>query len=377
MKLTTDAGTQVLLPRFSDHNILNDNAWLPVCGWPLRELGGLAETTNTPSLLVFANRARPQWRQAVYLALATGALNVPAAFAARIGAAIPDDSPADALQTVVRLLPTLSPGKILASCLDETTVGLLGVIKKLDHHPLRPETYRDLVRWHHEPRRDDVRCRALQKMFVLDQGWIDAVEALDPVLMTQPILHFTRTKTDAERLNQVLRVIQKLCSDADYETLQKSARELDGRATIRNWAEGWLRRADRLLPPPFDGDHECRPVLSGPAVHDIAQRFKNCLSNRYMAAILSGKVAVVEYSPGPALALLSRLSGGHWLLVSIHAPGNRPVSDDLAERVRKKIRSFGTHIHVPEEPHSDVEEVMHYIFGGFEPFDLEWLAIEQ
>ena len=109
---------------------------------------------------------------------------------------------------------------------------------------------------------------------------------------------------------------------------------------------------------------------------DITHRFKNCLSNRYLAPILSGKVVVVEYVPGPALALMSRLSDGHWLLVSIHAPGNRPVSEELSERVVEKVRSFGAHIHTQEKPDPKVVEVVQHVFGGFEPFDLEWQALE-
>jgi hypothetical protein len=213
-------------------------------------------------------------------------------------------------------------------------------------------------------------------MVTLNQGRIDALETLDAALLIPAVLNFTYSRADAERLNNVLGVIRGLCSEADFDTLRTSARELQGTSTIRNWAEKWFRRADKLPPPPFVGDDECRVVTSAPQAEDVARRFKNCISNRYMAPILSGKLAVVEYVAGPALALMSRLSDGHWLLVSIHAPGNQPVIDELSERVVKKVRSFGAHVHVLEKPDPKVVEVVQHVFGGFEPFDLEWEALE-
>ena len=364
-------------PLRSLHNVMPDDEWLPVSDWPLAQLGQIAEATDTPALLLFANRARPRWRQAVYLLLALGLAETPGAFIRRVGASAAEANSAEQLQMMARLLPRLSPIQIISGCFQgPPPSGLMSVLRKLDHEPLTPETYRLLVRWHEDQPGEYLRCHLMQKMVTLDQARIDAIEALDPVLMVPALLPFIHSKPEAERINEVLHVIRMLCSDADPETLRKSARELQGVTTIRSWVEGWLRRADRLPAPPFEGDDECRPLVTGPDLEIATRRFKNCLSNRYLAPILSGKIAVVEYVAGPALALMSRLSDGHWLLVSIHAPANRPVSDELSERVVRKVRSFGAHIHVLEKPDPKVVEVVQHVFGGFEPFDLEWQALE-
>lgn len=60
----------------------------------------------------------------------------------------------------------------------------------------------------------------------------------------------------------------------------------------------------------------------------------------------------------------------------MHAPGNRPVSDELAQRVQKKVPSFGTHILCAEATDPVVTSVQQQFFGDYEPFDLEWQMLE-
>ncbi len=359
------------------HNMLAENEWLPVTGWPLKELGTIAEATAFPSLLLFANRARTHWRQTIYLALALGAFDQPEQFLRRVGYSELDASTTCPLQVMVRALPVLPPTRIITGCFEQVPQGLIAALRKLECDPVLPETYRLLARWHQDQPREFARCNLLQKMVTLNQGRIDALETLDSALLIPAVLNFTYSQADAERLNNVLGVIRGLCTEADFDTLRTSARELQGTSTVRNWAEKWFRRADKLPPPPFVGDDECRPLIGASEVEDAARRFKNCLSNRHMASVLSGKVAVVEYVPEPTLALLANLSGGHWLLVSVHGAGNRPVPPETEARVQAKVLSFGSHIHKLEQPDKQVMDVLDYCFGGFEPFDLEWQAVER
>ena len=167
----------------SIHNLLPDDEWLPVTGWPLKELGTLAKITDTPSLLVFANRARPRWRQALYLALAIGAFDTADVFLKRSGL---DTSGTrdDQLRRIALSLPVWTPGKILTACFDGPPRGLMSILKKFDHEPLRRESYGLLARWHQDHQRDNARCNVLQRMVTLNQGRVDAVETLDPILLT-------------------------------------------------------------------------------------------------------------------------------------------------------------------------------------------------
>lgn len=360
--------------RSHTQNLLPDGEWKAVSGWPLSELGAYAVEVARPSLLLFANRARPLWRQAIYVALATEALNDTAAFIRRSG--VFATAAARALgESLADLLPNFSPVEILTGCFGETPVGLMPILRKLGHHPLKRETYHLLAQWHQNPAVHAHRCRLLQHMVLIDQGRVDAVEMLDSTLLTPAVIPFLVSSRDAKGLNEAVSTIRRLCHSATDEALRESAKALQGEKTITAWVRTWLRKADRL-PIPFQGDSECRPLRTGAELEDAGKRFKNCLGNHCMTAVLSGRISVVEYLPEPAVALLARLSGEHWVVGSIHGPKNNEVSNDLSNQFQAKLMTFGPHIHAAVEVDASQLAILRNHFGDFEPFEIEWLGLD-
>lgn len=341
----------------SEHNRLAHNQWHPVAGWPLPALGAIAETEHAPDLLLFANRARAGWRQAVYLGLATETLD-----AARSSEA----------STLSGVLPTLTPAELVSRFIGRPGKRLANVLKKLGFEPLRPDLYRTLVHWYGSTDRDGRRFQILERCVSVDENRILAALHLDPVFLIPAVLDNVPDEQSALRLNSKLEVIRQLCSQASDEALEQSSQALQGKLIARRWAQSWLRRADLLPSPPFEGDNECAPVQSAGSLVDIARRFQNCLADRFITSALSGQVSIVEYRPEPALALLARLTNGCWLILGVHAPKNGPVSDVLQRKVRNKIMSFGPHILARHQPPPMMADVLREVFGGFDLFDVEW-----
>lgn len=218
------------------------------------------------------------------------------------------------------------------------------MLGKLVFKTLEPASYRLLARWH--TCADAGRyAAALQATMVIDEARIEALAELDPLFILPASFPLIRTRESALELNAALKLIKEVCSSATDEALAASARDLQGRKTVSAWCEGWLRCADRLPPPPFKGDESCFPLITAEQIIDAGERFKNCLGSRYLAPAISGKIAIVEFGPGLAIALLLRLHDGHWLILSCHAPQNKPISPDLAVAAEQKILSFGPNIH--------------------------------
>lgn len=350
----------VQLSQLTGGNTRNDE-WTPIIGWPLKRLGHLAEAADHPAFLMKALRTRPLWRQAVYSALAVNAFDDPAKFLNR---ALAVQSPARALKAMVELLPALSPKQVIRGTFEGPAPhGLAGTLGKLGDAPLTVDAYEALIRWHHPKTRDELRYRYLQRQVELDQDHVDAIRILDDVFLV-PAMNGANDIRQAQKLNEQLRVVKRLCSAADDDTLLTDAQSLSGKTLQRAFVMKWLMRADRLAVP-FEGDAECRPVGSARELVDVARRFKNCLNKLYVGPVLSGRLAVVEYLPLPALALLKHLSNDNWLVASIHGPGNNPVPSEIEEAVRQKVLSFGGHIHVLHQCDPDIAGVLRSVFGGF------------
>lgn len=182
-------------------------------------------------------------------------------------------------------------------------------------------------------------------MTEIDQARMDVLSALNPVLVQPALLSFIKTTAAAHDLNAALGLIRAVCSSATPEALRASVRDMQGGSTISAWCESWLRRADRFPPPPFLGDAECFPLTTAHQVIEAGRRFKNCLGTRYLAPAIGGNLAIVEFGPGLAIALLLRLHDEHWFFLGCHAPRNKPIAADLAAQVEKKVLSLSPMIH--------------------------------
>jgi hypothetical protein len=309
----------------------------------------------------------------VFLALATNALKTEEIFRERLFGSI---TPSQNAESVATLLPCLSPAEIVRASLGRLPAGLMPVLRRLGSEPLRQESYSLLVEWHQDSAGQSRRIRILECMPMIDQGRIDAVELLDPCLLNVAVLPFLVSADDARDLNGALATIRTVCAGATDQALEESAKALQREKTITAWIRSWLRKADQL-PIPFEGDCECRPLRTCAEIEDAGLRFKNCLGSHCLTAVISGKISVVEFLPEPALALLARLSGGHWVIGSLHAPNNRNLDNSLSQRFTRKLLAFGAHIHTAAEADTTVVAYVKKYLGDYDPLDARRLGMSE
>lgn len=360
---------QIAKTRSSAFNRLPDGQWVAITGWPLAELGAYAHECACPSLLVFAQQARPLWRQSVYFALAVGDLR-------RLGTTWEGQPPltSDSGPDQEHMLALLSPTEIIARSLASKSAGIVSALRKLGHEPLDREGYSLLAEWFQEPGRHAKKLRVLENMAVLDQERIDALASLCPEFLTPSALPFITSYKAAQEMNRLLTVIRRLCGSATEEAIAESAKCLQGQLTLAGWARDWLRKADKLLAP-FPADAFCRPLVTGDELIDAGARFKNCLGDQCMTAILCGRICAVEYLKEPAIAILAKLSGSAWVVGGIHGPRNRPVRDDLASEFRARLATYPGVYVAADYDREDAVLIGKY-FGMYEPFELELIGFD-
>lgn len=180
-----------------------------------------------------------------------------------------------------------------------------------------------------------------------------------PVLK-YPVCHGATVLPRAMISPGVLNMLARSAPDyADCEALSELARQITrrrktdagvfaayiasaaDRADLKRRLGDW---SDRLLPtpkparPPFPGDDRLVPLTSSDALTRAGQRFKNCLSNRFMAHTYIQRNSIVYEWRGrrPALVHLSNDSGA-WSIAEIRDMTRRTPPRAVCNRIAREV----------------------------------------
>jgi hypothetical protein len=367
--LGNDARRLISKPRSSKHNLLPDGEWNSISGWPLSAIGRFANRADRPAFLMFVSQARALWRQALFLSFAIRAMEEPIEFLRRLGIES-EHHQENSFATLCDLLHLFSPAEIVSAASGVEAPGIVGTLRRLGDTPVRPETYRTLVAWHAEDD-PDPRTWLLQRMVSLDQDRLDALAILDPVFWVGAALPFITSPKAAEDLNNALELVRQHCSTATTEALRKSATALSGEKTIDRWVADWLRQADNFVIP-FPEDNVLKPASSAKEVIEMGRRFGNCLGSHCLAAVISGKLSVIEYLPDPAVVILARLDHDNWLLAGTHVAKNRQVPEYLRLAIRDVVQAKCPSVRVVAEPGVAERQVLGRYLPWFDPSDMQF-----
>lgn len=326
----------------------------PLNGWVLE--GAMMLDEEAPGFLRHGMSSRVGWRQAFAAALAGGlVLNDPAKLLERaLGDLVDVERPwANLLGEVGQLLPAMRPVEIIEAGLERCPDGFRGALEKLGVETMRtPMAYMRLfdIFASSDPAMAP-RRRVIEQLGALDEERLEIIEKLDPIFLTPSVVAKVRTPEHADFSNSTLASIRTLCSTATDDAIADSLGS-GPRVTLAEWARNWFRRADRAVAVnvPWAGEPDFEPV-SLANVRRVAQDFRNCLAERKIGALVSGtwSAAIVAVGDQKALATLSLLNSGHWLLTGIHGHANLPVREEIRVAVRARIEGIKG-CAIPQQP---------------------------
>lgn len=302
--------------------------------------------TAFPGYLSAVFHASALKRTAQFIACAETDFDQPHIMAARLAAISPTDiSAADPLAQIAKALILLKPGPIVRASYGTLPPGLIGLLARFGHDPLRdPGDYRLAFELFS---RSEHRARA--KLLGQIEGKITArslriIARIDPIFLRPHVLERVRSETMLEALHEALALIRRLVPSANDATLMESLNHLSPRdRDLSKWIEAWLRKSERLLiTPPIPVDDPDLRLIPLKDLDEVGRRFGNCLGSRIAYGALGCRLHYEWGRDQTAAAVeLRALSGGAWVIEQIRGTHNQPVSSDAMRAIRAKFSSYG------------------------------------
>lgn len=299
-----------------------------------------------PGYLAASFHASALKRTAQFIACAETDFDQPHIMAARLAAISPSDfSAADPLAQIARALIVLKPAPIVQASYGTLPPGLIGLLARFGHDPLRdPGDYRLAFELFS---RSEHRARA--KLLGQIEGKITAkslriIARIDPIFLRPHVLERVRSETALEALHEALALIRRLVPSATDATLRESLDHLSPRdRDLSKWIEGWLRKSERLLvtPPIPAGDPDLR-LIPLKDLDEVGRKLGNCLGSRIAYGALGCRLYYEWGRDQTAAAVeLRALSGGAWVIEQIRGTHNQPVTPAGLKAIRAKLSSYG------------------------------------
>lgn len=285
-------------------------------------------------------------RTAQFIAYAETDFDRPHIMAARLAAVSPSDiSVTDPLAQIAKALISLKPVQIIRALYGNAPPGLIGLLARIGHNPLRDTAdYRLAFDLFSKP---DNRARA--KLLGQIEGTITAkalrvIARIDPIFLRPHVLERVRSETALEALHEALALIRRLVPSATDATLIESLDHLSPRdRDLSKWIEGWLRKSERLLvAPPIPVDDPDLRLIPLKDLDEVGRKLGNCLGSRIACGALGCRLHYEWGRDQTAAAVeLRALSGGAWVIEQIRGTHNQPVTPARLKAIRTKLSSYG------------------------------------
>ena len=323
----------------------------PLSGWLLSTLISLEEDCG--GILLFAFKAGPLWRNAVALAVATGALDHPETFLLRAHGEVDESRDAPSLRAqFATAIQNMKSQQIVEAALDILPPSLCGSLKKIGNEPLTTaQAYKRLVDLLGSTNAEDrARRRVLEQVNErLTDNLLQVIETVDLAVLTPTVVTRIHDAAEAHRLNARLRAIRQLCSTATDQALRESADAMGSNFNAGSFARSWVARADRLEPLGLPIDDAPDVIRINPATaEDWGRRFRNCVSS-YAHEMAAGASALFVIEALSVIVVL-RLTDAGWMLCGVHNHGNGPVARAVVETVKERLSGLGVLCILPIKP---------------------------
>jgi hypothetical protein len=342
-------------PRHAAEGVPGRDWYFPLSGWLLTALVSLEE--DAPGTLLHAFKSGGLWRNAVAVALATGALGNPETFLLRAHGELDVDAVQSGRAQFAQAIRNAKPQQIIESVLADVPPSLAGSLKKIGWEPLAtPESYLRLIEMLGATTAEGrVRRRVLEQTngCRLTDDLLQVVQCLDLAVLTPLTASQISTAAEAHRLNARLRVIRLMCSTATDAALKESADAMGSQFNAGQFARSWLSKADRLEPLGLPIDDDPGVIRVNPSTAEATgRRWRNCLSG-YGPEMAAGTTAFFAIEALSVIAML-RLTDAGWMLCGVYTHGNGRVSREVLETVKERLSELGVLCIVPVRPQGDI-----------------------
>ena len=293
----------------------------PLSGWPLPHLFVLDQ--YRPGTIARLMGARARRRQAVYAALAAGAMARPQAFAQLLG---PSASWHGAIwpALLAEALLTARPEDIVRTAFQSAPAGFVGALGRVGLDPLEEGSYVSLHAIYDDPSQRR-RQQVLSSTAKLNDRKLAIIKMVPECCLRPQVLDVCRTLEDAADLQTAVN-LALAHSDRSPAEVWSSVAEIGPLTRISVLIERLLRSFTSTVRQPDLGSWEGAIVIdTGSKLRAASRDFRNCLgAAQNLFGVVSGEVAFVSLE-APRVLLQLQSAGEAWCVTGVYGPENKAL----------------------------------------------------
>lgn len=314
-------------------------------GWALDQIVGLDK--EYPGFLRFMFQASPLRRQGVFFALAhLESSSCDWALRAMSLVAQPKSRAPSGLTSmgaVTHYLCALRVRRIIQAIHCACPSGLIGALAKIGPDPLPPEQYRFMHRVLHDPA-EVARGAMLRSSLQVTSQSLDVLAQIPADLLHPTIMSFCSRPVVIPHINAAIAFAETMNPDVERDEIIGSLANMTEKGLV-GFIENWMDSSKRLVRAvPRLASDRLRCLETAASLRDASKRYRNCLKHKVGEVALDHAIffelAVEEPKTG-AIAEVTPLSGGKFLLKGIHGYANERPPKDAVVAIRDEMTKAG------------------------------------
>lgn len=235
------------------------------------------------------------------------------------------------------MLRSVERGKLLRHILGRRPPpGIAGVFGKLGAAPMPAESYRRLVELLDEPAARKVLTHARR----ITRTVLDGLAHLPPALRMLRLAAIAGKPYDRERLDYALAAVRRKRPDLDDTALRASLKAVKDVCDIGRWVDHLLTRLP-FAAPPWQGDSRLRPIRGRRELKEVAGRFRNCLADQVLDAVLGRRHFYVWEGEEPCVAAIRHDALIGWRIDEIDGTDNKKPTPETRARIMARFARAG------------------------------------
>ena len=308
-------------------------------GWALDQVSCLDQ--EYPGFLRYILAASPLRRQGVFFALAQTDVTDLNWLLATLSVVAREKAPSflSANGALGFYLSELRVRRIIEAIHCTCPAGLISSLAKIGPNPLPREKYASIFRILNDPA-EQARGDLLRSQAKVTVSLIDVIERLPSHLLYPDVLAMCSRPSVIARVDAAVAMAGSLNPAVPKTDIIASLTDMADKGLV-GFVEHWIERSQCLVTnvPPVRADR-LRCLETAALLRDASRRYKNCLKHKAGEVALDHalffELATVDPKHG-AIAEVTPLSGGQFLLTGIHGFANGKPPKEAVTAIREEM----------------------------------------
>ncbi len=224
------------------------------------------------------------------------------------------------------------------------SAGVLKVLPKLQKKPMGKKCYQNLIDAFADDRTRK-RLHHAKRVRKFDLEVFHLIKDIPEKFQSSGIIASVKTHCDLEYLNILILVSQYLNLEMPEQEIDDETSELKSMPKVEAWFKRKIEKAP-FPPPPWEGNDWIKPVKSREELKAVGGRFKNCVGNYCIKALLGYSYFYV-CEQTPAVIEIRKDAVFGWEVLEMKKVSNRKLTHAERDEIIQSFSEAGFGLHPP------------------------------